>query len=203
MSQAKVRMPPIDAPTTARLRKAIVLFVAAATTFLVYGGGRTLDESIGPSAHAVFCGVMITTILVLLPLAGTALLAGVTFRLASPRRPTLIAVYAAAVVATAVVTIAWDGCLGLYAAAPAGGVIVAATCFRGPGRAMLGTTGTFAVGALLGAVAAETWITVDEARFFDEIERGGASVSHDRPRAWPNGSGALVYIAGEGAHATD
>jgi hypothetical protein len=194
-------MPPIDA--VAATGRWAVLLVGTATTFFVYGGGRTFDESIGPSVHGTWVALFLTAVLLVLPLVGTALLAGVAFRLTSPRRPTLIAICAAGVVATMVVTMIGDAWLGLFAAAPAGGVIVATTYFNGPGRAVLRTSGTFALGILLGAVAAETAITVDEARFFDEVERGGAAVSHDRPRAWPNGNCALVYIAGEGEHATD
>jgi hypothetical protein len=186
----------------ARGRTVVVLVAAAAPTFFVYGAGRTFDESIGASVHAVCSGVLITTVFFLAPLVGTALLAGVVFRRTSPRNSTLIAICAAAVLATAVVAIVGDSWM-VFNGGPAGGVIVAATCFRRAPRGVMRTVRTFALGALLGAVVAETSISVDEAHFFDDVDSGGASVSYHRARAWPNDSGELVYIAGDGAHATD
>jgi hypothetical protein len=61
----------------------------------------------------------------------------------------------------------------------------------------------FLVGLLLGAIASEVAISVDERQFDRERLSRGAQLAYDRPRAWPNGSGGLVYIPGRGTHATD
>jgi hypothetical protein len=54
---------------------------------------------------------------------------------------------------------------------------------------------------VLGSVASELWILSDERRFATEV--GTANEVRGRPRAWPNGTASLVYLPGEGVHATD
>jgi hypothetical protein len=54
---------------------------------------------------------------------------------------------------------------------------------------------------LAGSVTSEVAILQDEHRFSMEAAR--ATGVYSRPRAWPNGAGSLVWVPGQGIHATD
>ena len=60
-----------------------------------------------------------------------------------------------------------------------------------------------AAGLLTGCVTSEAWILLDEARFSAEVGALRPGEFHDRGRAWPFQDAALVFIPGEGIHATD
>ncbi|MFG0252514.1 MAG: hypothetical protein ACF8NJ_06535 [Phycisphaerales bacterium JB038] len=62
------------------------------------------------------------------------------------------------------------------------------------------------LGASAGAAVAEGFILLDEQRFLAEVEahrQADGPSKYARPRAWPNGNAALVYLEGEGVHATE
>ena len=62
------------------------------------------------------------------------------------------------------------------------------------------------LGWVLGSTSGELWILSDEMRFEQEVheylESGGTS-GYARPRAWPNRLTSLVYVHGQGIHATE
>ena len=53
----------------------------------------------------------------------------------------------------------------------------------------------------VGSVSSELWILHDENEFIETATASGER--QGRPRAWPNSIAALVYIPGNGVHATD
>lgn len=60
-------------------------------------------------------------------------------------------------------------------------------------------------GGLIGIIIGESTILLDEAAFRREVEQAEFSGldSYGRARAWPNGTGSLVWNRGRGIHATD
>jgi len=71
---------------------------------------------------------------------------------------------------------------------------------RWPGTRWLGGV---ALGALAGCFVSEIFMLSDEAAFMDEVRVRGIDRPYDRPRAEPWTNAGLVWIPGEGAHATD
>jgi hypothetical protein len=60
-----------------------------------------------------------------------------------------------------------------------------------------------AAGLFAGCVASEAWLLIDEARFSSEVAALRPGEFHDRGRAWPFQNAGLVFIPGQGIHATD
>ena len=60
-----------------------------------------------------------------------------------------------------------------------------------------------AVCLLAGSLASEGWILRDEARFSAEVSKTNGSNPYNRARVWPNQTGSLVFVPGEGIHSTD
>jgi len=58
-------------------------------------------------------------------------------------------------------------------------------------------------GWLVGCVACESFLLLDEWRFEQEVRALQGVVHWSRPRAWPFGSASLVYVPEEGIYATD
>ena len=61
----------------------------------------------------------------------------------------------------------------------------------------------FAGCLLAGSLASEGWILRDEARFAAEVSKTNSDAPYSRSRAWPNQTGSLVFVPGEGIHSTD
>lgn len=59
------------------------------------------------------------------------------------------------------------------------------------------------VALLVGSVFSEWWILRDESKFSDEVSQVSLSSPYGRARAWPNEGCRLVFIPGQGIHATD
>lgn len=56
---------------------------------------------------------------------------------------------------------------------------------------------------LAGSLLSEWWILRDETQFSTEVSKTAQSKIYSRPRAWPNSGCSLVFVPGEGIHATD
>ena len=61
---------------------------------------------------------------------------------------------------------------------------------------------TWLITVILGAGVGELCVLADEASFIDQVARH-PSHAFDRGRRWPYGNAGLVYVPGEGIHATD
>lgn len=61
----------------------------------------------------------------------------------------------------------------------------------------------FAICLLVGSLASEAWILRDEAQFSAEVSKTNKEVLYSRSRTWPNQTCSLVFVPGQGIHATD
>lgn len=62
---------------------------------------------------------------------------------------------------------------------------------------------TIIAGFFLGSVAAELQLLHDERQFFAEVRARGEEHSYSRERAGPHEICSLIYVPGQGVHATD
>lgn len=177
----------------------LVAVLASATAFVSYGAGRTMDETVGfdggATVHGVVFGALFLGITVLL-----AVCAGLVFRVL-PR--TAFAVTSLACGAAVACWALIDDMDATILALPIGVSALLAALLRRAELKTLAWSGVMVAGGLLaGSAASEAWILADESRFADEVALH-PDMDHDRARAWPNRNAGLVYIAGEGTHATD
>lgn len=72
-------------------------------------------------------------------------------------------------------------------------------------RALLARSALFILSSslLFGCLVSELWILHDEKQFASEVSAILPQRIYSRPRAWPNGVCALVFVPGQGIHATD